>query len=80
MRRCFQRAYAWLGLYNGPIDGRPNTVWKAAQTAYRTEQQIMSDHPDPLDLERASLQRDLLAQGKAAEWQACVMEATEPRL
>jgi hypothetical protein len=77
MRRCFQHAYTWLGLYNGPIDGRPNTLWQAAQAAYLTERQIMSDHPDTLEQERTSLQRDLQALGKAAEWQACLMEATE---
>ena len=76
MRRCFQHAYTWLGLYNGPVDGRPNTLWQAAQAAYLTERQIMSDHPAALEQERISLQRDLQALGKADEWQACLTDAT----
>src|SRR5262245_12377565 len=31
VRRCFQQAYAWLGRYDGPIDGRSNVSWRAAQ-------------------------------------------------
>ena len=76
LRRCFQQAYAWLGLYNGPIDGRPNVLWKAAQAAYLTEHQIMSDHPEADDLERVSLQQDLQGLGKSGDWQTCVQEAT----
>lgn len=79
VRRCFQQAYAWMGRYDGPLDGRPNVVWTAAQEAYLTEQQIMSDHPNATNLVREALQRDLRALGKAADWQACLKEATEPR-
>ena len=43
VRRCFQQAYAWLGWYDGPIDGRPNVIWTAAQEAYPTEQQTAGD-------------------------------------
>jgi len=80
VRRCFQQAYAWLGRYDGPIDGRPNVMWTAAQQAYLTEQQIISDHPDAPHLVRASLLRNLEALGRADAWQMCLQEATEPKL
>jgi len=79
VRRCFQQAYAWLGRYDGPIDGRPNVMWTAAQQAYLTEQQIISDHPDAPHLVRASLLRNLEALGRADAWQMCLQEATEPK-
>jgi hypothetical protein len=79
VRRCFQQAYAWMGRYDGPIDGHANITWTAAQEAYLTELQVMSDDPHAANLVRDSLQRDLQALGKAADWQACLEEATEPR-
>jgi hypothetical protein len=79
VRRCFQQAYAWLGRYDGPIDGRANVIWRAAQMAYLTEHQIMSSHPDAANLVRTSLQRDLQALGRADDWRACLQEATEPK-
>lgn len=79
VRRCFQQAYAWLGRYDGPIDGRPNVIWTAAQEAYLTEQQIMSSDPNAANLVRESLQRDLRGLGRADDWQACLKEATAPR-
>jgi hypothetical protein len=79
VRRCFQQAYAWLGRYDGPIDGRSNVIWTAAQEAYLTEQRIMSNHPDAPNLMRDSLQRDLRALGKDGDWQACLKEATTPQ-
>jgi hypothetical protein len=77
-RRCFQQAYAWLGLYDGPIDGRPNMLWTSARAAYLTEQQIMSDQPEARALERASLRRELQALGKAAEWEMCLQGVEKP--
>jgi hypothetical protein len=50
-----------------------------SQILYLTEQQIMTDHPNAPNLMREALQRDLRALGKAADWQACLKEATEPR-
>jgi hypothetical protein len=79
VRRCFQQAYAWLGRYDGPIDGHPNVIWTAAQQAYLTEQQIISDHPDTRNLVRDSLLRNLQAVGRAEDWQACLQKATEPQ-
>jgi hypothetical protein len=79
VRRCFQQAYAWLGRYDGPIDGRSNVIWTAAQEAYLTEQRIMSNHSDAPNLVRESLQRDLRALGKDGDWQTCLKEATAPR-
>jgi hypothetical protein len=79
VRRCFQQAYAWLGRYDGPIDGRSNVTWRAAQAAYLAEHQIMSNHPDAPNLVRTSLQRDLQAVGRADAWRACLQEATEPK-
>jgi hypothetical protein len=79
VRRCFQQAYAWLGHYDGPIDGRPNVIWTAAQQAYLTEQQIVSDHPGAPHLLRDSLLRNLQALGRAADWQICLQEAMEPK-
>ncbi len=79
VRRCFQQAYAWLGRYDGPIDGRPNVSWTAAQQAYLTEYQIMTSHPDTPQLVRVTLQRDLQAVGRADEWRVCLEEATKPQ-
>jgi hypothetical protein len=79
VRHCFQQAYAWLGRYDGPIDGRSNVTWRAAQLAYLTELQIMSSHPDAANLVRESLQRDLQTLGRADEWRACLQEAMPPR-
>jgi hypothetical protein len=79
VRQCFQQAYAWLGRYDGPIDGRSNVTWRAAQVAYLTELQIMSSHQDAANLVRESLQRDLQTLGRADEWRACLQEATAPR-
>lgn len=78
VRRCFQQAYTWLGRYDGPIDGRPNVIWTAAQQAYLTEQQIVSEHPEAPHLVRDRLLRDLQALGRAADWQMCLQEAAEP--
>jgi len=79
VRRCYQQAYAWLGRYDGPIDGRPNVIWTAAQQAYLTEQQIVSEHPDAPHLVRETLLRNLQALGRADDWQICLQEATEPK-
>ena len=79
VRRCFQQAYAWLGRYDGPIDGRPNVSWMAAQQAYLTEYQIMTSHPDTPQLVRATLQRDLQAVGRADEWRVCLEDAMKPQ-
>jgi uncharacterized protein YceK len=79
VRRCFQQAYAWLGRYDGPIDGRPNVSWMAAQQAYLTEYQIMTSDPDTPQLVRATLQRDLEAVGRADEWRMCLEDATKPQ-
>ena len=79
VRRCFQQAYAWIGRYDGPIDGRSNVVWTAAQQAYLTEQQVTSHHPEAPNLMRASLQRDLRALGREADWRACLEDASKPR-
>jgi uncharacterized protein YceK len=79
VRRCFQQAYAWLGRYDGPIDGRPNVIWTAAQQAYLTEQQIVSDHPDAPHLVRDCLQRNLQALGRADDWQKCLQETLQPQ-
>jgi hypothetical protein len=79
VRRCFQQAFAWLGRYDGPVDGRPNVIWTAAQQAYLSEQQIMHDLPNPAQVVRESLQRDLQPLGRAADWQTCLTEATKPQ-
>jgi hypothetical protein len=79
VRRCFQQAYAWLGRYDGPVDGRPNVVWTAAQQVYLTEQQIVSEHPDAPHLVRDSLRRNLQALGRVDEWEVCLQESTEPK-
>jgi hypothetical protein len=79
VRRCFQQAYAWLGRYDGPIDGYPNVIWTAAQQAYLTELQIMIGHPDTPRLVRESLLRNLQTLGRADEWQACLQKATQPQ-
>jgi hypothetical protein len=79
VRYCFQQAYAWLGRYDGPIDGQSNVAWRAAQAAYLTELQIVSGHPEAPNVVRESLQRDLQTLGRADEWQACLQEAMTPR-
>ena len=79
VRRCFQQAYAWMGRYDGPVDGRSNVTWTTAQEMYVTEQQVVGDHPDAPSLMHASLQRDLRAIGREADWQACLQEATTPK-
>jgi len=78
VRQCFQQAYAWLGRYDGPIDGRSNVTWRAAQLAYLTELQIMSSQPDAPNRVRESLQRDLQTLGRADEWRACLQAAARP--
>jgi hypothetical protein len=78
VRRCFQQAYAWLGRYDGPIDGYASVTWRAAQAAYLVELQIMSSHPDAPNLVRTNLLRELQTLGRAEEWQACLQEATNP--
>jgi hypothetical protein len=75
MRRCYQQAYAWLGRYDGPIDGRTNVIWRAAQVAYLTELQITSSRSDAPNLVQEALRRDLRGLGRADEWQACLQEA-----
>ncbi len=79
VRQCFQQAYTWLGRYDGPIDGHSNVTWRAAQTAYLTELQIVSSHPNAPQLVLQSLQRDLQTLGRTDEWRACLQEATTPR-
>jgi hypothetical protein len=78
VRRCYQQAYAWLGRYDGPVDGRVNVIWKAAQAAYLTELQITSSDPDAPNLMQDAIRRDLQGLGRVAEWQACLREATKP--
>jgi hypothetical protein len=78
IRRCFQQAYAWMGRYDGPIDGRSNVAWTAAQQAYVVEQQVTGDHPRAPGLMHASLRRDLRALGREADWQACLDDAAQP--
>ena len=77
VRRCYQQAYAWLGRYDGPVDGRTNVIWKAAQAAYLTELQVTSSSPDAPNLVQDAIRRDLQGLGRAAEWQACLREATK---
>jgi hypothetical protein len=79
VRQCFQQAYAWLGRYDGPIDGRSNVTWRAAQRAYLTELQIVSSHPNAPQLVHESLQRNLQTLGRADDWRSCLQEATTPR-
>jgi hypothetical protein len=79
VRRCFQQAYTWLGRYDGPIDGHSNVAWRAAQVAYLTELQITGSHADAPNLVQEAIRRDLRALGRAADWQACLKEATEPK-
>jgi uncharacterized protein YceK len=78
VRRCFQQAYAWLDRYDGPLDGRANMAWTAAQQSYLTELQIMSDHLEASQVVRESLLQDLQARGRADEWQACLQDAMAP--
>jgi len=75
VRRCFQQAYVWLGRYDGPVDGRSNVIWRAAQVAYLTELQITTSRSDAPNLMREAIRRDLRALGRADEWQACLQEA-----
>jgi hypothetical protein len=79
VRRCYQQAYAWLGRYEGPVDGRANVIWKAAQAAYLTELQVTSSNPDAPNLMQEAIRRELQGLGRAAEWQACLREATMRR-
>ena len=75
VRRCYQQAYAWLGRYDGPVDGRANVIWRAAQVAYLTELQITSSRSDAPNLMQDAIRRDLQGLGRADEWQACLQEA-----
>jgi hypothetical protein len=77
VRRCYQQAYAWLGRYDGPVDGRANVIWRAAQVAYLTELQITSSRSGAPNLMQEAIRRDLRALGRADEWQACLQEATK---
>jgi hypothetical protein len=79
VRRCFQQAYAWLGRYDGPVDGRSKVSWRAAQVAYLTELRISSSHTDAPNLVREAIRRDLRGLGRADEWQACLQEAIKPQ-
>jgi hypothetical protein len=79
VRRCFQQAYAWIGRYDGPVDGRSNVSWRAAQVAYLTELQITSSHADAPNLVQEAIRRDLRALGRADEWQRCLQETTKPQ-
>jgi hypothetical protein len=78
IRRCFQQAYAWLGRYDGPVDGHSNVSWRAAQVAYLTELQITSSHADAPNLMQEAIRRDLQALGRADEWHAWLQEAMKP--
>ena len=78
VRRCFQQAYTWLGRYDGPVDGRSNVSWRAAQVAYLTELQITSTHSDAPNLVQEAIRRDLRALGRADDWQVCLQEAMKP--
>lgn len=75
VRHCYQQAYAWLGRYDGPVDGRANVIWRAAQVAYLTELQITSSRSDAPNLMQDAIRRDLQGLGRADEWQACLQEA-----
>jgi hypothetical protein len=75
VRRCYQQAYAWLGRYDGPVDGQANVSWRAAQVAYLTELQIVSSRSDAPNLMQDAIRRDLRALGRADEWQTCLREA-----
>jgi hypothetical protein len=75
VRRCYQQAYAWLGRYDGPVDGRANVIWRAAQVAYLTELQVTSSRSDAPNLMQEAIRRDLRALGRVDEWQACLQEA-----
>jgi hypothetical protein len=77
VRRCYQQAYAWLGRYDGPVDGRANAIWRAAQAAYLTELQITSSRSDAPNLMQDAIRRELQGLGRAAEWQTCLQEAME---
>jgi hypothetical protein len=79
VRRCYQQAFAWMGRYDGPVDGRSNVIWTTAQKAYLTEIRVTSGAPNASGLVREKLRQDLQALGKAADWQACLQEATQPR-
>jgi hypothetical protein len=77
VRHCYQQAYAWLGRYDGPVDGQVNVIWRAAQVAYLTELQITSSHADAPNLMQDAIRRDLQGLGRADEWQACLQEAVK---
>jgi hypothetical protein len=77
VRRCYQQAYAWLGRYDGPVDGRANAIWRAAQAAYLTELQVTGSHPDAPNLMQDAIRRELRGLGRADEWQTCLQEAVE---
>ena len=79
VRRCYQQAFAWMGRYDGPVDGHPNVIWTTAQKAYLTEIRVTSDAPNASDLVRERLRQELQGLGKAADWQACLQEATRPQ-
>jgi hypothetical protein len=79
VRRCYQQAFAWMGRYDGPVDGHSNVIWTTAQKTYLTEIQVSSDAPSAPNLVRERLQQELQALGRAADWQTCLKEATEPR-
>ena len=78
VRRCYQQAYAWLGRYDGPVDGRSNVSWRAAQVSYLTELQITTSRADAPNLMQEAIRRDLHTLGRADEWQACLQEAMKP--
>lgn len=75
VRHCYQQAYTWLGRYDGPVDGRANVIWRAAQVAYLTELQITSSRSNAPNLMQDAIRRDLRALGRADEWQTCLQEA-----
>jgi hypothetical protein len=77
VRRCYQQAYAWLGRYDGPVDGQLNVIWRAAQVAFLTELQITSSRPDASNLVQQAIRHDLQALGRAEEWQTCLRDATK---
>ena len=79
VRRCYQQAFAWMGRYDGPVDGHSNVIWTTAQKAYLTEIRVTSDAPNASELVRERLRQELQGLGKAADWQACLQEATQPQ-
>jgi hypothetical protein len=75
VRHCYQQAYTWLGRYDGPVDGRANVIWRAAQVAFLTELQITSSRSDAPSLMQEAIRRDLQGLGREAAWQACLQAA-----